>query len=104
MKSTTKGILTVLGSAAALYVIYKLVKREPIFMILPSFEKQREFIWADLVKNTPSLAPLKETYFRTNAYNDKQFVKAWYIAKKRGSSTFTTFGGKKFNTKDGLGV
>jgi len=103
MKATTKGVLTVLGSAAVLYVVYKLIKKEPIFMMLPSFEKQREFIWADLVKDTPALSTLKDSYFKTSSYTDKNFMKAWYIAKKKGEPTFEA-SGKKFNTKDGLGV
>lgn len=104
MNKTTKGILTVVGAAAALYAIYKLIRKEPIFMALPSFEKQRDFIWADLVRDTPALAPYKENYFKTSSYTDKPFIKAWYIAKKKGEPNFTAFGGKKFNTKDGLGI
>lgn len=103
MKATTKGIVTIVGSAAALYVIYKLIKKEPIFMILPSFEKQREFIWADLVRYTPALAPYKDNYFKTSSYSDKDFMKAWYIAKKKGEPSFAVRG-KNFNTKDGLGI
>jgi len=103
MKPTTKGIVTAVGSLAVLYVVYKLIRKEPIFMILPSFEKQREFVWAENVKQIPSLAPLKDSYFKTSSYTDKNFMKAWYIAKKKGEPTFESRG-KKFNTKDGIGI
>jgi hypothetical protein len=53
------------------------------------------------------MANYKETYFKTNLWNDKRFITDWYLAYKNGDDLFnspTANGMKQFRTKDGIGV
>jgi hypothetical protein len=100
MNKTTKGIITVAVTASVVYVVYMLIQKRPLFV---GFKKQRDFIWDELVRDVPAMAKLKDVYFKTDAYNDRGYIAAWYTAKKKGENTFK-YKGRAYNTKDGIGI
>lgn len=103
MNKNTKGILTVLGIGAIVYVAYKLLKGESILRNLPPFNQMREELWQAQVAKNPALSTLKDVYFNTESWKDTEFISEWYNAQKKGKDVFK-YKGRTWSTKTGLGV
>lgn len=51
----------------------------------------------------PAAAPYKENYLASQIWNNRAFVSEWYKSFKNGSAVFV-YNGKRYQTKNGLGL
>lgn len=103
MNKNLKGILTVLGVGAAVYLAYKLLKGGTILGKQPPLNQMREELWQSLVAKNPALKDLKNIYFNTEAWKDEDYISKWYKASKNKKDIFK-YKNKTFSTSTGLGV
>lgn len=70
---------------------------------LPPVDVMREELWQSFVSKYPETAGLKDVYLKGDAFNNIDFMIAWYKAKKAGKSTFE-HNSRTWRTDDGMGV
>lgn len=70
---------------------------------LPPVDVMREYLWESFVTKYPESAQSKETYFKSDAFNNVDFMIAWYQAKTAGKPTFN-YNNMTWRSDDGMGV
>lgn len=85
--------------------IYFLLKKTNVGARLfnPPLKEMQDKMWEVYVSAFPSVAQLKETYLKTDAFTDEAFLAAWYNAHKKGQSAFK-YKNRYWETKSGMGV
>jgi len=63
----------------------------------------REELWQSFVRKYPQSQQYKQDYFNSEAFNNIDFMIAWYQAMKAGQPTFT-YNNATWNSQDGMGV
>lgn len=102
MNKGTKTAIAVGGVAILTFLAYRFSKSAKRSG-LPPVDVMREELWQSFVMKYPETASSKEMYLKTDAFNNVDYLIAWYKAKKSGQSTFD-YNSRTWRTDDGMGV
>jgi hypothetical protein len=104
MNKGTKTAIAIGGVVVLTFLAYKFSKAaKPSIGGLPPIDVMREELWQSFVTKYPETAASKSSYIKSDAFNNVDFLIAWYRAKNSGQPTFE-FNSKTWRTDDGMGV